>query len=84
MSHAINVSNSRSNNFELLIALDDRNSASGKLFWDDGESVDTIENGLYQINTFELSEVIIELIHESGDVKVENIDLIWLCCRRMY
>lgn len=27
------------------------------MFWDDGESANTIEDGLYQINTFELSNV---------------------------
>jgi hypothetical protein len=48
---------SRQNNFELLVPLNDQNSASGKMFWDDGESANTIEDGLYQINTFEFKVV---------------------------
>jgi hypothetical protein len=39
------------------VPLNDQNSASGKMFWDDGESANTIEDGLYQINTFELKAV---------------------------
>ena len=45
------LSNSRQNNFELLVALKD-GRADGQLFWDDGESIDTYENQNYQINTF--------------------------------
>ncbi|XP_057328006.1 lysosomal alpha-glucosidase-like [Microplitis mediator] len=38
---------SRKNNFELLIALDENGQAAGELFWDDGDSIDTIEKGEY-------------------------------------
>ena len=31
---------SRQNGFELLVALDDDQSASGKMYWDDGEAID--------------------------------------------
>lgn len=54
---ALNTKLSRANNFELLVALDELNSASGKLFWDDGEGIDTIEKAMYQINTYDLSDV---------------------------
>lgn len=30
---------SRKNNFELLIALDENGQAAGELFWDDGDSI---------------------------------------------
>lgn len=49
---------SRQNNFELIVSLKN-NRASGKLFWDDGESINSIENGQYQINTFDFANVII-------------------------
>ena len=47
---------SRRNNFELLVALKN-GGASGLLFWDDGESIDSFENQNYQINTFEFNAV---------------------------
>ncbi|XP_057366105.2 maltase-glucoamylase-like [Daphnia carinata] len=62
---ALNTMISRENNFELLVALNENNYAIGKLFWDDGESVNTIEDGRYQINTFELNR-------ETLNIKVEN------------
>lgn len=48
---------SRQNNFELLVSLKN-GRASGKLFWDDGESIDTIGTGQYQINNFDFANVI--------------------------
>uniref|UniRef100_A0A8C6M128 alpha-glucosidase n=1 Tax=Nothobranchius furzeri TaxID=105023 RepID=A0A8C6M128_NOTFU len=38
---------SRSNPMGLVIALDDNNQAAGELFWDDGDSRDTVNNGNY-------------------------------------
>ncbi|KZS13425.1 Lysosomal alpha-glucosidase [Daphnia magna] len=63
---ALNTMISRNNNFELLVPLDDNNYAIGKLFWDDGESVNTIEDGLYQINTFEFSGETLNIKVEKG------------------
>uniref|UniRef100_A0A0P5BNP6 alpha-glucosidase n=1 Tax=Daphnia magna TaxID=35525 RepID=A0A0P5BNP6_9CRUS len=60
----LNTMLSRQNNFELLVPLNDQNSASGKMFWDDGESVNTIEDGLYQINKFELSNNVLTITVE--------------------
>jgi hypothetical protein len=37
------------------VALDDSQSATGSLFWDDGESVDTYENGQYYMATYTVS-----------------------------
>ncbi|KAK5608749.1 hypothetical protein CRENBAI_020963 [Crenichthys baileyi] len=36
---------SRRNPMGLIVALDDNNQAAGELFWDDGDSRDTVENG---------------------------------------
>ncbi|XP_037691918.1 maltase-glucoamylase, intestinal isoform X2 [Choloepus didactylus] len=38
------------------IALDDEGSAKGWLFWDDGQSIDTYENGLYYLANFSASQ----------------------------
>ena len=43
----LNTKQSRKNDFELLVALDERNSANGKLFFDDGDTIDTLEHGEY-------------------------------------
>jgi alpha-glucosidase (family GH31 glycosyl hydrolase) len=44
---AINTAASMSNPWCLLVALDDNESASGKLFMDDGESISTVATGNY-------------------------------------
>ena len=36
---ALTTKQSRMNNFSLLVALDSEESATGDLFWDDGESI---------------------------------------------
>ncbi|XP_017791091.1 PREDICTED: lysosomal alpha-glucosidase-like [Habropoda laboriosa] len=41
------TTNSRKNNFELLIALDDEKTAKGELYWDDGDSLDSFEKGQF-------------------------------------
>lgn len=43
---------SRKNKFGLLVALDINGEAEGNLFWDDGETIDTIENGQYNLINF--------------------------------
>ena len=47
---------SRQNNFELVVSLKN-NQASGRLYWDDGESIYSFENGEYQINTYNYASV---------------------------
>nr|XP_020456095.1 sucrase-isomaltase, intestinal [Monopterus albus] len=43
---------SRRNPMGLIIALDDNNQAAGELFWDDGDSRETVEKGNYIHYTF--------------------------------
>jgi hypothetical protein len=43
----------RGNPFELLVALSSSGNANGSLFWDDGDSIDSIDNKAY--NYFEFS-----------------------------
>ncbi|KAM6301712.1 sucrase-isomaltase, intestinal-like [Podargus strigoides] len=44
---ATTTTKSRLNPFGLIIALDEQGEASGSLFWDDGDSIDTIEKENY-------------------------------------
>jgi alpha-glucosidase (family GH31 glycosyl hydrolase) len=44
---ALNTVQSRQNPLEVIAALDASGEASGSLFWDDGESLDTYSAGLY-------------------------------------
>ncbi|XP_072044428.1 lysosomal alpha-glucosidase-like [Amphiura filiformis] len=49
----ITTTTSRLNQFELLVALAPDGSACGELFWDDGDSIDSIDKGKYTYMTFE-------------------------------
>jgi len=69
---ALNTMLSRQNNFELIVALKD-NRARGKMFWDDGESANTIEDGLYQINEFEFNQNQLIISARSGSSKWTGI-----------
>lgn len=46
----------RKNNFILFATLDTQGSASGELYWDDGESRDSISSGMYNLIKFSLSK----------------------------
>ncbi|XP_015422113.1 PREDICTED: sucrase-isomaltase, intestinal-like [Myotis davidii] len=41
------IASFRLNPFSLIIALDEHGEASGSLFWDDGDSIDSVERGEY-------------------------------------
>nr|XP_025039028.1 maltase-glucoamylase, intestinal-like [Pelodiscus sinensis] len=47
---------SRLNPFGLIIALNERGEASGSLFWDDGDSIDSIEKEVYFLAKYTFSE----------------------------
>ena len=52
----INTLQSRSNDMELLAALDTRQAATGMLFWDDGESLDTLTFSRYFLGRMSVAE----------------------------
>jgi alpha-glucosidase (family GH31 glycosyl hydrolase) len=43
---------SRGNSFGLTVGLDEKGNAGGELFWDDGETLDTYNNGAYLLLNF--------------------------------
>nr|CAD7441095.1 unnamed protein product [Timema bartmani] len=45
---------SRKNNFQLMVASDESGSASGELYWDDGDTLGTYEAGAYTLVSFSL------------------------------
>ncbi|XP_028723035.1 sucrase-isomaltase, intestinal [Peromyscus leucopus] len=51
-----NTYHSRKNFMKLIVAADDSQMAQGTLFWDDGESIDTYETGLYTLVQFDLKQ----------------------------
>ncbi|XP_072726063.1 lysosomal alpha-glucosidase-like [Ciconia boyciana] len=53
---AATTTKSRLNPFGLIIALDEQGEASGSLFWDDGDSVDTIEKENYFLAKYTYSK----------------------------
>ncbi|NXA12159.1 MGA protein, partial [Sapayoa aenigma] len=52
---------SRQNPMGLIIALDDNNEASGNLFWDDGESTNTVDGNYYTYYEFQVSNNVLQL-----------------------
>ncbi len=50
----VNTDDIRRDKFSLLVIPGKTKTASGDLFWDDGESINTIESGKYNYYTFEL------------------------------
>ena len=53
-SHHANSDSVRQKPFDLLVLPDTDRSAYGDLFWDDGDSIDTIEKNKYNYFTFKL------------------------------
>ncbi|KAL1257160.1 hypothetical protein QQF64_012705, partial [Cirrhinus molitorella] len=47
-----NTHYSRMNPLGLIVALDNGGAANGSLFWDDGEGIDTVQNGKYLLTSF--------------------------------
>jgi len=53
---ANNTAFSRKKPMGLIVALGDEGEASGQLFWDDGESIDTVKNSKYLLIKFSADE----------------------------
>uniref|UniRef100_A0A8C6HZB2 Sucrase-isomaltase, intestinal n=1 Tax=Mus spicilegus TaxID=10103 RepID=A0A8C6HZB2_MUSSI len=58
---------SRKNPLGLIVALDENQAAKGELFWDDGESKDTIEKKIYILYEFSVSNnnLVVNCTHSS-------------------
>lgn len=57
---------SRQNDFNLIVALSDSEEAEGDLFWDDGESIDTINNKRYSHIRFDFAPVNNDTVRAPG------------------
>lgn len=60
--YAMTTAESRKTPFRIIAALDNSGSASGSLFWDDGESIGTVSLGSYNLINFKIEKVIIHNI----------------------
>ncbi|XP_030789258.1 putative maltase-glucoamylase-like protein FLJ16351 [Rhinopithecus roxellana] len=58
---AMNTHSSRQNFMGLTVALDDNGKAEGQVFWDDGQSIDTYENGNYFLANFIAAQNILQI-----------------------
>lgn len=67
---------SRRNPFGVYVFLDEKNSAEGELFLDDGESIDSIEEGRYQIVRVHASDRMFVLSATDGDFPPHALDTV--------
>ncbi|XP_046544792.1 LOW QUALITY PROTEIN: sucrase-isomaltase, intestinal-like [Haliotis rubra] len=67
-----NTQNSRQNPLTLKIGLSPVYTAKGWLFWDDGESIDTYENGNYYSSTFYTENNVLDLTIEHNSASEVN------------
>ena len=59
---------SRTNGLGLIVSLDDDLSATGQLYWDEGDSIDPIKNGKYTLVNFEFGNLVL-----TSNVEVSEI-----------
>ena len=50
----VTTMDSRTNGLGLLVALDEKSEAKGELYWDEGDSINPLENGKYTLLDFEV------------------------------
>lgn len=61
---------SRKNKFGLIVALDSKDTARGQLYWDDGDSLGTIEDGTYNLLSFTADQnLVTSKVIKYGDLK---------------
>ncbi|XP_036102238.1 putative maltase-glucoamylase-like protein FLJ16351 [Molossus molossus] len=79
---ALNTHSSRQNFMGLIVALDDNGKAEGQMFWDDGQSIDTYENGDYFLanfiaaqNTLQIKTIHNKYLSDSNPLKVGYIKI---------
>ncbi|XP_077637197.1 putative maltase-glucoamylase 2 [Crocuta crocuta] len=80
--HAMNTHSSRQKFLGLIVALDDDGKAEGQIFWDDGQSIDTYENGNYFLANFTAAQDILQIqtmhnkyLSDSNPLKVGYIKI---------
>lgn len=69
------TTNSRKNNFELLIGINEAGNALGELYWDDGDSNDSIDKLQYRWITFMLQNQTLHNTQTHNGVYKENMIL---------
>ena len=75
----INTESVRRSNLTLVVLPDQNRTASGDLFWDDGESIDSVERLQYNYFTFELlsnCSLVIFVEHSGSESNGQTIDFI--------
>ncbi|XP_045351895.1 probable maltase-glucoamylase 2 isoform X2 [Leopardus geoffroyi] len=79
---AMNTQASRQKFMGLIVALDDNGKAEGQIFWDDGQSIDTYENGNYFLANFIAAQNILQIqtmhnkyLSDSNPLKVGYIKI---------
>ncbi|XP_036037737.1 maltase-glucoamylase, intestinal [Onychomys torridus] len=70
--HALNTNLSRKNPLGLLIALDENKEARGELFWDDGQSKDTVTTNTYLFSEFAVTQNHLNVTISSPNYKDPN------------
>ncbi|XP_065576327.1 sucrase-isomaltase, intestinal-like [Artemia franciscana] len=63
---AVNTERSRLNPMGMIVALDDNEAATGLLFYDDGDSIDPVNNGNYFLASIQVSSSQLEFIVENN------------------
>lgn len=78
VSH-INTESVRRSNLTLVVLPDQKRTALGDLYWDDGESVDSVERLQYNYYTFEMQSncsLVIDVKHSGNDGQtIDYIDV---------
>ncbi|XP_077518779.1 lysosomal alpha-glucosidase-like [Amblyomma americanum] len=69
---------SRRNPLLLVVAPDDKGTAQGELFWDDGDSIDTVQRGQYNTYSFMLidsNQLVVSVTHRgfSDDLRLNSV-----------
>jgi len=73
---ALNTKISRKNPFGLIVALDEDNEAHGSMFWDDGESIGTVENEEYNLLKFDFEKNHLRMtVEKVGTTELNNLKL---------
>ena len=76
--HHVNTASIRKGSIQLLVLPGKAKTAEGDLFWDDGDSIDTIENNKYNYYSFHLNkDCSLEItVQKSGYSSNQTINLI--------